>query len=164
MPSPTIAEIEDPTPFPDVLGDPIWNERRTLPLLTFYGVPIAFLVVLIFATPSSAGRVALGTATVIVVLLLVRARRRSLIESYTLTEAFVSVEQPDGGRVALPTATVERVTIRGDRVRIEASIGVLTLGFVRHQRSLVRALERVVPGVVVEREVDLHSPICTVKY
>lgn len=164
MPTPSIAEIECPVPFPEVLGEPLWRERRTLPVGTFYGVPLAFLVVLAVTLPSIGGRVALGLVALVVVLLLARARRRSLIETYTLTAAYVSVEQPGGGRVAIPSAAVERVSIRGDRVRIEASSGVLTLGFVRRQRALVEALALYLPAVVVEREPDLHSPICTIKY
>jgi hypothetical protein len=103
-------------------------------------------------------------AAVVAVALLLRARRRALIETYTLSEQFLAIEQRDGGRVAIPTATLTRVTLAGDSVVLESRVGVIRLGFVARQRALVQALGRVAPGVPVERDVTAYCRTCTLRW
>jgi hypothetical protein len=54
--------------------------------------------------------------------------------------------------------SIERVTLVGDRVRIEAAVGTLTLGFVGRQRALARALKQMIPGLAVERDAAALCP------
>jgi len=98
----------------------------------------------------------LGLLALAVAALGVRAHRRGLIETFALSERFLTVVQPGGGRVAVPLSAIDRVTLAGDRVRVDASVGTLTLGFVRRQRALVRALESRAPGVVIERDLTAY--------
>jgi hypothetical protein len=90
--------------------------------------------------------------------LLVRARRRALIETFTVTERFVTVVQPGGGRVALPTAAITALTLKGDKVRLDSTLGVVTFGFVRRQKALVRALQHVCPALHVDRDMAAFCP------
>jgi hypothetical protein len=154
MPSPTTADLTDPIPFPTERGTALWTERRSLPVLTMYGVPIAFALGLVFVAPAPLARIALLAGAAILVGLLVRARRTALIEEVTLTDRFLTVTQPGGGRVALPVATLTGMTVRGDRVRFDSTIGTVTLGFVRRQRALIRALRVAAPALPVGRDLD----------
>jgi hypothetical protein len=158
MPGQSTAELTREIPFPDELGEPVWQQRRSFPVSTLYGVPAGFALVGAIAVRSLALHVVLGAVAVIAVWLLVRARRRALIETYTVTERFVAVVQPGGGRVAIETERLTGVTIAGDKVRLESHDGVLVLGFVRRQRSLLRALERVAPGLGFQRDVTAYCP------
>lgn len=90
--------------------------------------------------------------------LLYRARDRAVLESYTISDCFVAIEQASGGRVAIAVEDLTDVTIAGDKVRLESRDGVVTLGFVHRQRGLLRALERVAPGMRVERDMDVFCP------
>jgi hypothetical protein len=158
MPAPSTAELRGPVAFPRELGEPVWQERRIFPVAATYGVPVAFLLVLTVAVRPLALHVVLAAATLAMVLLLLRARRRAVIETYTVSERFVAIEQPGGGRVAIPTEALTRVTLEGDSVRLESTLGVVTLGFVSRRRALLRALSRVVPDVPVERDMTAFCP------
>jgi hypothetical protein len=158
MPASSTAELSRAVAFPSEIGEPIWRERRCLPVAAIYGVPAAFLVVLAIAVRPWAAHVALAAAALAMVALLVRARRRALIETYTLSERFLAVEQPGGGRVAIPTGTLTSVTLAGDSVHLHSTIGVVTLGCVARQRALVKALGRIAPEVRVERDMTAFCP------
>lgn len=158
MPSATTAEITSPIAFPDDVGEPVWREERRVPVLTFFGVPLAFLVVGAVVVDPLIGRVALAAAAVVLGGLLLRARRSALIETFAVSESWLTVEQRGGGRVALPVSALTNVTLKGDKVRLESSVGVVTLGFVRHQRSLARALAQVAPAVRFDRDVTAFCP------
>ncbi len=154
MPRPTTAQLTTTVPFPDDPGEPLWSERRTVPVGALYGVPLAFLVVLSIAVGPWWARGLFVAAAAAIAVLLVRARRRSLIETFAVSERYLSVVQPDGGRVAVPVDAIRSVTLQGDQVQVEASSGVITLGFVRRQRALVAVLRRVCPSAAVDRQMD----------
>jgi hypothetical protein len=158
MPASSSATLSRPVAFPSELGEPIWRERRCFPVAAVYGVPAAFLVVLAIAVRPLAAHVALAIAALAMVGLLVRARRRALIETYTLSERFLAVQQPGGGRVAIPTGTLTSVTLAGDSVHLHTTDGVLTLGHVARQRALVKALGRIAPALRVERDMAAFCP------
>jgi hypothetical protein len=158
MPAASTAELRDPVPFPAEIGEPVWRERRAFPVAAAYGVPAVFLVALAFGVRTPALHAVFAVAAFAMAVLLVRARRRALIETYTLSERYVAIEQPAGGRVAIPIHTLTRVTLEGDAVRLESTLGVVTLGFVGRRRTLLRALDRLVPGVPVERDMTAFCP------
>jgi hypothetical protein len=158
MPASSTAQLSRAAPFAGEIGEPIWRERRCFPVASAYGVPAAFLVVLAVAVGPLAAHLALAAAALATVAALVRARRRALIETYTLSERFVAVEQPGSGRAAVPTDTLTAVTLAGDTVRLHSTLGVLTLGHVARQRALVNALRRVAPDARVERDVTAFCP------
>ena len=124
---PTTFEATAAPAFPDDAGAPVWSERRTLPIAALYGVPAVFIGVGAIAVPNRLVGLLLGVVALAVVALGVRARRRGLIETFALSERFLTVVQPGGGRVAVPLSTIDRVTFAGDRVRVDASVGTLTL-------------------------------------
>src|SRR5947209_9992242 len=99
MTTASTARMSRDMAFPDELGAPVWQERRTFPVFAVYGVPLAFLAMGTVAVHALVLRLLLGAATVVAVALLIRARRRAVIEVYTLTDRFVAVEQPCGGRI-----------------------------------------------------------------
>ncbi len=152
MPVPTVADLTEPIPFPADAGTPLWTERRSLPVGTIYGVPLAFALGLIFVVSSLPGRVALAAAATLIASLLVRARRTALIETFTVTDRFVMVRQPAGGRAAIPVAALTGLTVLGDRVRFDSSHGSLTFGFVRRQRALLRAIATAAPNAAISRD------------
>jgi hypothetical protein len=158
MPAPSTAQLRRPVVFPSEIGEPVWQERRKRPVEAMYGVPTVFLAVLAVSVRPLAAHVALAGATVAMLLIFLRARHRALIETYTLSERFVAIEQVGGKRVAIPSETVTRITLEGDSVRVESSVGVITLGFVARRRALLRALRRVVPDVPVERDTTVFCP------
>jgi hypothetical protein len=158
MPIATTADLIVDVPFPDEPQAPVWQERRTVPTVAFYWVPAALLVLFAVSVDAIALKAVGGFGAVALAVLGVRARRRSLIETYTLSERFLTVEQPEGGRVAIPVESLQRVTLAGEKVRVDSSVGTLTLGYVRGQHSLVRALEALVPGLVVERDLNAFCP------
>jgi hypothetical protein len=164
MPAPSTAELKRPLAFPTQIGEPLWQERRRFPVAAAYGVPAAFLAVLAVSVRPPAAHAALAVAAVVTVALLLRARRRALIETYTVSERFIAIEQPGGGRVAIPTETLTTVTLAGDSVVLESSAGVLRLGFVARQHALVNALSHVAPDVPVERDVTAFCPTCTLRW
>jgi hypothetical protein len=150
MPTSSTAHLTRVIQFPDELGQPIWRERRTFPLVTVLGAPLAFLAVGAIAVRPLALHLVLAAATMAALWLLYRARARAVLETYTITDRFVAIEQARGGRVGLPTERLTGVTLVGDKVRLDSRDGVVTLAFVRRQRGLLRALERAAPGVHVE--------------
>jgi hypothetical protein len=157
MPTPSSAQLTRAIPFPDDLGPPVWRETRSFPVMTV-GVPaLAFLAIGAIAVRLLALHLLLGAATVVALWLLVRARERAVIETYTVSARFVAVEQRRGGRVAIPTQRLTGVTIAGDTVRLSSADGVVTLGFVSRRRALLRALERVAPGLRIGERID---PLC----
>jgi hypothetical protein len=158
MPGLSTAELSRPIAFPHDLGEPLWLERRAIPVALFLGVPVAFLAAATFTTRPLGVQLLLGTATLAGVLLLLRVRRRSLIETYTISQRFVAIEQSAGGRAAIETQGLASVTLHGDTVRVEGPAGALTLAYVRRQKRFVRTLEHVAPGVTVARELDLFCP------
>jgi hypothetical protein len=158
MPASSTAELSRPVAFPSEIGEPIWRERRCFPVAAAYGVPAAFLVVLAIAVRPLAAHVALAAAALAMVAVLVRAWPRALIETYTLSERFIAIEQPGGGRVAIPTETLRSVTLAGDSVHLHSTLGALTLGHVARQRALVAALGRIAPEVRVERDMKPFCP------
>jgi hypothetical protein len=164
MPAASTAELSRPVAFPEEIGAPVWQERRRFPVATVYGVPAVFLAGLAVAARSPAAHAALAVAAGVAVALLLRARRRALIETYTLSERFIAVEQPDGGRAAIPVEALTRVTLAGDSVVLESRVGVITLGFVGRRRALLRALSSVAPDVPVERDVTAFCPTCHLRY
>ena len=62
-----------------------------------------------------------------------------------MTARYVAIEQPGGGRVAVPVASLTTVTVRGDHVRFDSTEGVVDFAYVRRKRALLRALERAAP-------------------
>jgi hypothetical protein len=164
VPAASSATFVVPTAFPEDLGDVLWEERRTMPVLAFYGVPALFLAALTFAVQPLAGRLALAAGALAVTALLVRAARRSLIETYVVSTRYLAVLQPGGRRAALALDAVTGVEISGDRVRIRSSRGTVTLGFVRHRRALVHALAGVVPGLAVDEDLSAVCTTCTMRY
>jgi hypothetical protein len=158
MPSPSTPELTRAIAFPQSIGEPVWRERRTFPVTPLFGVPAAVLGVATVSVRPVGLQFVLGLAAIVALGLLLRAWRRRLIETYTVSARFVALEQPGGRRVAIPTDSLTGVTLRGDKVRFEGSRGVLALGFVRGQRGLLRALERVAPGVRVERDMTVFCP------
>ena len=154
MPRPTSAELVDPIAFPADLGTALWRERRTYPLGALVGVPAAVLVILAFAVAPWPARAlcALGAAAILAAAWL--RRDRALIETYTVTASYVAIEQPRGGRVAVPLDTLTGVTVEGDHVRLEGTAGVLVLGFVRRRKALIRALETARPALPVGTRLD----------
>lgn len=158
MPSATTAEITTPIAFPDEPGEPIWIEERRVPVATLFGVPLVFTVVAAVVVDPLVGKAVLAAAAVALGGLLLRARRSALIETFALSESWLTVEQRRGGRVALPVSALTDVTVTGDRVRLESSVGVLTLGFVGRQRAFVRALEQVAPTARFDRDVTAFCP------
>jgi hypothetical protein len=156
MPAASTAEPTAAMPLPDDLGEPIWSERRTFPL-TLFTAPLAFLAIGAIAAGPLALKLSLAAAAVGAAWLLHHNRARTVLETYTLSERFVAVESAAGSRIAIPTQHLSRVTVAGDKVRLEGRDGVVTLAFVRRQRRLLRALERVAPGVPVEHE---FRPLC----
>jgi hypothetical protein len=157
MPAASSAQLTEAIPFPDEIGEPVWRETRSFPVMTVGGPVVALLVIGAIGVRLLALHVLLGAAAIVTLWLLVRAREGAVIETYTVSERFVAVEQRRGGRVAIPTERLTGVTIAGDRVRLEARDGVVTLGFVSRRRALLRALERVAPGLQFDREID---PLC----
>ena len=135
MPPSSTADLNCRVAFPSEIGEPLWRERRYFPVAAAYGVPAAFFLVLAIAARPLAAHVALGTLAVAMAAVLVRARRRALIETYTLSDHFVTVEQPSGGRVAMPTEALTSVTLAGDTMHLYSTLGVLTLGHVARQRA-----------------------------
>lgn len=158
MPRMSTAKLRGPSAFPQQLGEPLWQERRTVPVELFAGVPVAFLATATVTVSSFGLQVLLAAATVAGVVVLLRLRRRGLIETYTVTDRFIAIEQASGGRVAIRTEGLTAVTLEGDAVRIESHLGVLTFGFVRRQKRRARTLERVAPAVQVMRKIDLSCP------
>jgi hypothetical protein len=133
----------------------VWSERRTRPLLAFYGVPTAFLAIMAVAVPGWALHVLLAVAAVGFATLGLRARRTAVMESYAVTEEEVRVDRPGQPGEAVPLRAVEKATMVGDKVHFDTGEGrALTMSFVRHQRSLIRTLERVAPTVVIDRKLD----------
>ena len=157
MPTASSAQLTRVIPFPDQIGDEVWRETRSFPVMTVGGPVVACLAIGAIDVRPLALHVLLGAAAVVVLWLLVRARERAVIETYTVTERFVAVEQRRGGRVAIPTERLTGVTIVGDTVRLITRDGVVTLGFVSRRRALRRALERVAPELRVGEEFD---PLC----
>ena len=154
----TTATVTTATPFPADPGQPVWQERRSRPVVTLYGVPAAFLAIAAVAGGPPALRVVLGLLAVGLVAGLIRARRRALIETYALSERYLTISQPQGGRVAIRVGTLTAVTLEGDRVRFQSTEGRAMLGFVRNQRALVRALAQVAPTLAVERDGAAFCP------
>ena len=152
MPTASSAQLALVIPFPDELGEAVWRETRAFPLMTVGGPVVALLAVGAIAVGPLALHLLLGAAAVLALWLLVRARERAVIETYTVTERFIAVEQRGGGRVAIPTERLTGVTIAGDRVRLVTRDGVMTLGFVSRRRALRCALERVAPGLRIGEE------------
>ena len=157
MPTASSAQLTRAIPFPEEIGEQVWRETRSFPVLTVGGPLVAFLVIGAIAVRPLGLHVLLGAAAIVALWLLVRAREGAVIETYTVTERFVAVEQRRGGRVAIPTDRLTGMTIAGDTVRLITRDGVVTLGFVSRRRALRRALERVAPGLRVGEEFD---PLC----
>jgi hypothetical protein len=158
MPASSTAALSRPVAFPSEMGEAIWRERRCFPVASVYGVPAAALVLLAVAVRPFVAHVAFAAAALGMAAVLVRARRRALIETYTLSEQFVTVEQAGGGRAGIPTTTLTSVTLAGDSVRLHSTLGVVTLGHVARQRAFVKALGRVAPDVRVERDMTAFCP------
>jgi hypothetical protein len=133
----------------------MWREKRTRPIVAFYGVPTVFLAITAVVASSWVLDVLLAVGAVTFGLLGLRARRTALMETYTVTDREARVERPHQPAQWVPLAEVERATFLGDKVFFDTGVGrALTMDFVRHQRSLMRTLERVAPTVVVERKLD----------
>ena len=143
MPTASIAQLSRSIRFPDELGEPVWRERRAFPVVTVGAAPVTFLAFAAISFGPLAVHLGLAAATIVAVGLLYRARGSGVVETYTVSDRFVAVEQSRGGRVAVPTDDLT---------------GVVTLGFVRRQRELVRALESVAPGLRVEHDADAFCP------
>jgi len=153
MPSLSTAELTRPVAVPDDLGQPVWSERRTFPVVAAFGVPAVFLFVGAVALQQVVVRAVLAACGVALVIVAYRRRAKAVIETYTLTERYVGVEQPGGGKAALPVASLTRVVLNGDRVLLEGDGGVVTFGFVRRQRALVRALQQLAPNIAIDTQI-----------
>lgn len=158
MPTASSAQLTRAIPFPDDVGEPVWRETRAFPVMTVGGPVVTLLAIAAIGVRPLGLQLLLGAAAVVVLWLLVRARGGAVIETYTVSERFVAIEQRRGGRVAIPTKGLTGVTIAGDSVRLKSCDGVVTLGFVSRRRALLRALERVAPGVRVGEEIALLCP------
>jgi hypothetical protein len=158
MPRATSADLYEPLAFPTELGPAVWRERRTYPLASLVGVPATFLAVLAVVTSAPALRVLFGAAFLALVVVTWRRRDRALIETYTVTDTYVAVEQARGGRVAMPIDTLTGVMVEGDRVRITGTAGVLVLGFVRRRKALVKVLQTARPTLAVGTKIDAFCP------
>jgi hypothetical protein len=96
-----------------------------------------------------------GLGAVTLAVLGYRAWPKAVIETYSITEQAVTVEQRGEPAVSVPLSSVSQVTLRGDKVHFDAGDhGQLTMGFVRHKRSLMRTMERVAPDVPIETKLD----------
>jgi len=164
MPSPSTAELVRPLPFPDELGVPLWRERRAFPVAAVFGVPAAFLVVAAILVGSVALHLVVGLAALAAVLLALERRRHALIETLTVTARYVAIEQPGGGRVAVPVAALTTVTVHGDHVRFDSTEGVMDFAYVRRKRALLRALERAAPGLAFDRDAATMCLTCSIRY
>jgi hypothetical protein len=164
VPSPSTAELVRPLAFPDDLGAPLWQERRAFPVAAVFGVPAAFLVVAAILAGPLVLHIAFGLAALAAVLLVFERRRHALIETLTVTERYVAIEQPGGGRVAVPVAALTTVTVRGDHVRFDSTEGVVDFAYVRRKRTLLRALERAAPGLAFDRAAATMCLTCSVRY
>ena len=151
MPRLSTAELVKPVPFPETAGKVIWEERRKVPVGLLFSVTAAVLVALVVSVQSTPGRLVLALATLGRAVLWIRARLRSLIETYTVSDRCVTIEQPDGGRVAIPVETITGIAIGGDAVRVSGSLGVLTLGFLAAISPASRVCTGHWPGRLVER-------------
>jgi hypothetical protein len=158
MPRLTTAELSSPLAFPDEPGAPLWREERRMPVLVLFAVPLAILLAGVVVVQSPVVRLALVAAAIVVVWLLVRARRGSLIETFAVSDRYVTVVQPRGGRVALPVTSLTHVTIQADRVRLESAEGVVTLGFVRRRKALAATLEAVAPAAAIDWDGPAFCP------
>ncbi len=158
MPTASSAQLTRAIPFPDDIGEPVWRETRAFPVMTVGGPVVALLAIAAIGVRPLGLQLLLAAAAVVVLWLLVRAREGAAIETYTVSERFVAIEQRRGGRVAIPTECLTGVTIAGDAVRLESRDGLVTLGFVSRRRALLQALERVAPGVRVGEEIALLCP------
>lgn len=156
MPTLSRAEIATSAPYPEDVGEVIWEEHRRVPFVAFFGAPAAILAVIAIGIDDAALRIGAVVLALGFLVLLWRTRGGSLIETYALTDRYMTVVQPSGGRVALPLDTIERITLHGDEVRFDASIGTVTLGYVHRQRRLVQALERLVPAALVDRSMPAY--------
>jgi hypothetical protein len=157
MPTASSAQLTRAIPFPDEIGEPVWRETRSFPVMTVGGPVVACLAIGAIAVRPLALHLLLGAAAFALLWLLVRLRERAVIETYTVSERFIAVQQRRGGRIAIPADRLTSVTIAGDAVRLSGRDGVVTLGFVSRRRALLRALERVAPGLRVGAEID---PLC----
>jgi hypothetical protein len=164
MPSPSTAELVGPVTFPDDLGAPVFQERRTFPVAAVFGVPAAFLVVAALAVDGAVAHVVLGLAAIAAVAVVVERRRHALIETYVVTASHIAILQPGGGRVAIPVAGLTSVHSQARRVRLEGADGVMTLGYVRRRRALLRTLTQVAPQLRYEPDVDTMCLTCAVRY
>jgi hypothetical protein len=164
MPSPSTAELAHPAAFPEDLGAPVWQERRTFPVAAVFGVPAGFLVVGAIAVHSTVLHVVLGIAALAALGVALKRRRHALIETYVVTDRFVAIVQPGGGQVAMSVAGLTSVTAIARRVRLDGADGTLTLGYVRRRRALLRALERVAPQLHYEPDADTMCLTCAVRY
>lgn len=120
--------------------------------------PVTFLAFAAIAFGAFAVHLGLAAATIVAVGLLYRARGSAVVETDTVSDRFVAAEQSRGGRVAVPTDDLTGIMVAGEKVHLVGRDGVVTLGFVRRQRELVRALERVAPGLRVEHDADAFCP------
>src|SRR5262249_6624448 len=93
MPTASSAQLARVIPFPDELGEGMWRETRSFPVMVVGGPVVALLVVGAIGVRSVALHPLLGVAAILAVWLLMRARERAMIETYTVTERFVAVEQ-----------------------------------------------------------------------
>jgi len=157
MRSPSVAELTRPVAVADDRGREVFAETRTFPMVALFGVPAASLIVLSIAVAQPALRILFAAAACGILVAGYRRRDARVIEKYTVTTRYVMIEQPGGRQAAVPTDSIRSIEVRGDRVRVESDAGVLTLGFVRHKRALLRALSSVVPAVAVTTRGD---PMC----
>jgi hypothetical protein len=157
MPAASSAELTRVVPFPDDVGEPLWRETRAFPLLATGGPVVTFLAIGAFAVRPLVLHVLLAAAAIAVLSLCLRAADAAVIETYTVSERFVAIEQRRGGRVAVPIERLIGATVAGDTVRLHSRDGVVTLGFVRRRRALLRALEAVAPGLRIAEQLD---PLC----
>jgi hypothetical protein len=158
MPTASSAQLTRVIPFPDEIGEPVWRETRSFPVMTVGGPVVALLAIGAIGVRPLVLHLLLGAAAIVALWLFLRARDGAVIETYTVSERFVAVEQRRGGRVAIPTERLTGVTIAGDTVRLNSRDGVVTLGFVSRRRPLLRALERVAPGLPVGEQLDPFCP------
>src|SRR5438876_12226558 len=114
MPAASSAQLTEVILFPDEIGEPVWRETRSFPVMPVGGPVVALLVVGAISARPLALHLLLGAAALAVLWLLMRAREGAVIETYTVSERFVAIEQRRGGRVAIPTERLTGVTIAGD--------------------------------------------------
>ncbi len=137
---------------------PTWEERRAPP---FAAVGIAIGVVVAVAGLEAGNTVVRIVSLVIAAACAYAGHRLEAarwIAAFSLDPEHVQVTLPDGRSESIPTGSLSRVVLRGQRLTFVASDGrVLEFPYVRGHRRATRVLGQIRPDLDVTREFD---PLC----